>query len=338
VRACDEAFVLGREGLPRRSANSPQISRAPLILLVLGTLAVTAGGAFGGGIADEPCPNVAGENSHTCPAATLGTPYHIRFREKEGSGCGPGRQTFHLDSGVAPLGLALAADGTLSGTPRETGRFRFYVEMREPDNDPATCAGKRTQKEFTLWVRRPVSISRLPAALRSEVGATVRLRLKAEGGTGIFSWRTLGGPLPKGIRLRTGGWLAGIPRSAGTYKLSVSVWDSEGRGAPWIASLRVAPRLVVRRAKLPAGRIGRRYARTLRAPGGIAPKRWRLVRGRLPQGLRLLSNGRVVGTPREAGERRITVQVNDALHVKASATFTITVFRRGASREPKTGT
>jgi Putative Ig domain len=324
-------FRARAEGSPRRDANRFQINRAPLILLIAATLAVTAGRAFGGGIADEPCPNVAGENTHTCPAATLGTPYHIRFREKEGSGCGPGRQTFYLDSGAAPAGLVLSRDGTLGGTPRETGGFRFYVEMREPENDPATCAGKRTQKQFTLWVRKPLSIHGVPAAIRSEVGVQVRLKLKARGGTGIFNWRTLGGALPKGLRLRAGGWLTGVPRSAGTFELRVSAWDSEGRSAPWIAALDVAPRLTLRRATLPSGKVGRRYDATLRARGGVPSTRWRLLGGSLPQGVRLLASGRFVGIPREAATRRITVQVSDTLGVKAAATFTIAVRARGTA-------
>src|SRR4029453_10998159 len=80
-----------------------------------------------GGIADQPCANVAGENTNTCPPGEFGTPYSVRFVEQEGSGCGPGRQTFHLDSGLLPPELALAADGTLSGIPTQAGTFQFYV-------------------------------------------------------------------------------------------------------------------------------------------------------------------------------------------------------------------
>ena len=64
-------------------------------------------------------------------------PYSIRFVESDGSGCGPGRQTFHLDSGRLPPGLTLAQDGTLNGTAMQAGSFQFYVEMREPQDDPS---------------------------------------------------------------------------------------------------------------------------------------------------------------------------------------------------------
>jgi hypothetical protein len=106
--------------------------------------------ASAGGIADEPCPNVRGEHTNTCPPGTVGAPYSLRFVESEGAGCGPGSQTFHLDSGLLPPGLTLAEDGSLSGVALEVGSFRFYVEMRERQDDPSSCAGKRSQKQLAL--------------------------------------------------------------------------------------------------------------------------------------------------------------------------------------------
>ena len=133
-------------------------------------------------ISDETCPTIAGENTNTCPAGTVGAPYSISFRESDGSGCGPGRQTFHLDSGVLPPGLSLASDGTLSGTSLQPGSFQFYVEMREPEDDPASCAGKRTQKKFTLKIRRQLSIVADPFVTpRSEVGEPFSMTLRARG-------------------------------------------------------------------------------------------------------------------------------------------------------------
>jgi hypothetical protein len=124
---------------------------------------VGASGAPAGGIADEPCPNARGEHTNTCPSGTVGARYSLRFVESEGSGCGPGRQTFHLDSGLLPPGLFLMSDGTLSGIALETGSFEFYVEMREPQDDPSRCAGKRTQKQFTLRIRAQPWITSTPA-------------------------------------------------------------------------------------------------------------------------------------------------------------------------------
>ena len=106
---------------------------------------------------------MSGENTNTCPPGEVGTPYSVRFVEGEGSGCGPGEQTFHLDSGLLPPELTLAADGTLGGVPTRAGTFQFYIEMREPQDDPANCAGKRTQKQFTLKICNELAIVSSPA-------------------------------------------------------------------------------------------------------------------------------------------------------------------------------
>ena len=87
-----------------------RMGRIALAVAVVVALA-GASGAPAGGIADEPCPNARGEQTNTCPAGTVGVPYSLRFVESEGSGCGSGRQTFHLDSGLLPPGLILTPEG-----------------------------------------------------------------------------------------------------------------------------------------------------------------------------------------------------------------------------------
>lgn len=206
--------------------------------VAIAVVLAVASSASAGGIDDQPCPNVAGENTNTCPSGTVGEPYAIRFVEREGSGCGPGKQTFHLDSGIAPPGLTLALDGTLSGTPLSPGRFRFYVEMREPKNEP-DCAGKETQKRFTLAVRRPIAVVAPAAPVRSSVGGKVRARFRASGGTGRFRWALVRGRLPYGVTLTPRGALRGVARASGRYRFTVGVTDTEKRSATWTGSLLV---------------------------------------------------------------------------------------------------
>jgi hypothetical protein len=298
-----------------------------VLILFLAAVLTAASTAPAGGIDDQPCPNVAGENTNTCPAGTVGTPYVVRFVEREGSGCGPGRQTFHLDSGLVPPGLALDKDGTLSGTPERVGRFRFYVEMREPLDDPEHCAGKETQKQFTLPIRNPVSILTDPAVtLVAEVGAPFRTTLRAAGGTGVFRWTTLEGELPAGVSLGRSGSIAGTPLTAGTYHFTARASDTEKRSATWSGTLRVAPRLRIRTERVRTARVGRSYDVALRTTGGVGPKRWRLRDGALPRGVRLATAlGRLAGTPQEAGRYRVSIEVVDALGVKSAKTLTVVV-------------
>jgi hypothetical protein len=313
-----------------------RVKRLVLVLSVLAVL-VVASDAPGGGISDEPCPNVAGEYTNTCPSGTLGTPYSIRFVERADSGCGPGRQTFYVDSGIAPPGLTLETNGVLSGTPVQPGRFQFYVEMREPQNDP-NCAGERTQKQFTLRIRTPVSVVSAPVdPVRSEVGVPLRTTLRAKGGTGIFAWTLVEGALPAGVRLTRSGAITGAPGTAGTYGFTARVRDTEKRSVSWRGTLRVAPELGIRTERLRAARVGRVYRADLRAAGGVGPWTWKLVRGRLPRGLRLATAaGRLVGVPKQEGRYRVTIAVRDDLEARSTRTFTIVVHapvvpsRRGA--------
>ena len=280
-----------------------------------------------GGISDDACPNVAGENTNTCPAGTVGVPYSIRFTERQGSGCGPGRQTFHFDSGILPPGLDLALDGTLSGTSFQPGTFKFYVEMREPTNDPAHCAGKETQKEFTLKIRRQPWIASFPAVTpRSEVGVPFHMALRARGGSGIFVWSLASGRLPDGLELSADGIVEGTPRSNGTSHFTVRARDTEGRTVGWKVQLAVAPRIRVHSRQLPRAQTGRSYRADLVSVGGAGPTTWKLTRGRLPGGLRLESaRGRLTGSPTEAGTHVFTVEVRDWLKVTASRAFRIVV-------------
>ena len=298
-----------------------------ILAVALVAVLTLAPDAPAGGISDDECPNIAGENTNTCPAGTVGAPYSIRFTEKEGSGCGPGRQTFHFDSGILPPGLNLATDGTLSGTSFQPGTFKFYVEMREPTNDPAHCAGKETQKQFTLKIRlQPWVVSFPDITSRSEVGVPFRTALRARGGSGIFAWSLASGRLPEGIKLFADGSLEGTPRSNATYRFTARARDTEGRTVGRKVELVVAARLRVPSLRLPRAQTGRTYSAELASVGGIGPNTWKLTRGRLPRGLRLESRrGRLTGAPMEVGTHVFTVEVRDGLKVTVSRTFRIVV-------------
>ena len=302
------------------------IRRLALILGLVAGLTV-ASDAAAGGISDETCPTARGEHTNTCPPGTVGMPYSIRFVEREGTGCGPGRQTFHLDSGVLPAGLTLEPDGTLSGTATRPGSFQFYVEMREPDDDPAHCAGKRTQKQFTLRIRLEPWIVSTPAVPPpSEVGSPFTMRLRARGGSGIFAWALAAGKLPEGLRLGRDGSITGTPHRPGTYRFEAKARDTESRSLRWAATITVAPRLRIPAQRLPTGTVAHLYGTQLATAGGVAPSVWKVTRGRLPPGIRLASaSGRLTGTPKEAGAYLVTVEAEDRLGVEHTRTFRIVV-------------
>ncbi len=171
----------------------------------------------------------------------VGVPYSLRFVEREGSGCGPGQQTFHFDSGELPPELTLAPDGTLSGTPTRAGTFLFYVEMREPQDDPTHCAGKRTQQQFTLKIcNRLGVVASPPIPPRAEVGVGFRMRLSSCAGVSALTWTHPAGVLPPGVRLRADGSIVGAPKEAGKYRFVVDATDVRGRVGGYTGTISVA--------------------------------------------------------------------------------------------------
>jgi len=78
------------------------------------------------------------------PPAEQNSPYEFTFDAKEG--CLP--YTFTYLNGTVPPGLAIAADGRLTGTPTEAGDFQFWVALDDnggPQN-PA-CPRKSPQSQ-----------------------------------------------------------------------------------------------------------------------------------------------------------------------------------------------
>jgi lysophospholipase L1-like esterase len=70
--------------------------------------------------------------------------------------------------------------------------------------------------------------------------------------------------------------------------------------------------LVLAPVTLPVGRVGHPYSARLRTPGGTPPYSWRLLSGPLPRGLRLLADGRILGTPRSRMRLQLVLRATDA--------------------------
>jgi hypothetical protein len=70
--------------------------------------------------------------------------------------------------------------------------------------------------------------------------------------------------------------------------------------------------------------VGDNYIAKLVAAGGTPPYRWRLV-GAPPRGIHVLVDGRIHGTPTNAGSRTFNATVTDALGVSANVRLQIVV-------------
>jgi hypothetical protein len=134
--------------------------------------------------------------------------------------------SFALGSGVLPRGLTLHTDGTLSGTPTETGTFTITVRATDATN----CLG--ISSTYTLGVDCPlitISPETLPPP-RDEVPYSEILSVS--GGTPPYTFEVTSGRLPAGLTLTPGpaltATISGTPAFTGPFVTTITVTDAAG--------------------------------------------------------------------------------------------------------------
>ena len=133
---------------------------------------------------------------------------------------GSGTYTWSLSEGELPTGL-LFADGAISGTPRVAGVYLFTVSLSDTE-------GRATTYPTRIVVAEKLTVSTL--LLRpGKVGKLYQAKLRAIGGIKPVSWRITRGPLPRGVRFdRITGQLSGIPKRAGSFRVTFQATDELG--------------------------------------------------------------------------------------------------------------
>jgi hypothetical protein len=85
------------------------------------------------------------------------------------------------------------------------------------------------------------------------------------------------------------------------------------------------PLTVLSTSPLGIATVGSAFSRQLLASGGATPYSWSLVSGSLPDGLNLISNGLISGTPLATGTSEFTVRVTDPQNVSAQKALSVMV-------------
>ena len=185
-------------------------------------------GASAGDFADEPCAAISGSDTHLCPSGKVQVPYSMKFKLKEGSGCGPDTEIFTVTSGNFPPGLTLASEGNISGTPTQAGTFDFYVTVTY-----SGCAHVPSDRRFRIEILpetpRLVLGPEQTAVPISTVGAAFSLQMTSNL-PDAKTWSISSGQLPPGLALNTtDGLISGTPTTAETYTFTVQAMLPDGR-------------------------------------------------------------------------------------------------------------
>jgi hypothetical protein len=224
-----------------------------------------------------------------------------------------------------PAGLTLAANGSISGTPTEAGTYLFKV-IASAEGATSTVASIVLSVAEEDEVILPVIVFSDRKLDSGKVGVAYSATLTASGATGItFASENL----PAGLTLAANGKLSGTPTQAGTYLITVTASATGAQSATASIVLSVAeedevilPIIVFSDRKLDAGKVGVAYSATLTASGATGIT---FASENLPAGLTLAANGKLSGTPTQAGIYLITVTASATGAQSTTASIVLSV-------------
>ena len=293
-----------------------------LFCLVLGATPAVANPATVNGITAET----------TLPQATRGVAYSYTIVPTGGTGGGP--YTFALINGTTlPLGLTLSSGGVISGTVdcgQANGNTSFSIRIV---SSGGTTADFVPNDHFRMNVTaNPANVCTLTLSAITTTGSTAAnysSTITSSGSTAPYTYTLVGGSLPPGLSLSSGGTISGLPTTAGTYSFtvqSVSSSSTPQSGNKTYTITITQATLTLSPATLPIGTTGTSYSQTITATGGIGANTFAVTAGTLPTGLTLSSGGVLSGTPTVAGTYNFTITGTDSNGNTGSRAYSITVY------------
>jgi hypothetical protein len=234
-----------------------------------------------------------------------------------------------IGPGSLPPGLSLVGSANdlsddsnwrIEGTPTQAGSYNFWINGRD------LCANSGAERDITIVIIDRVKIT-TPALSPIVVNVPYRLQLAASG-TSSAAWSIAAGTLPPGIALSSSGVLSGTPTSVGAWTFTVSAKDGI-RSDTTQYTLTVLEQLVASPGTLQRAEVGRAFAYTPSARGGLAPYAWSVASGTLPTGLALdPATGAIRGTPLAAGAFAVQLQLKDSAGLTATLAVPLAVARK----------
>jgi MYXO-CTERM domain-containing protein len=256
----------------------------------------------------------------------------------------PYRWSLLSGAGSLPPGMALGADGTLTGVPTQSGNFSFQAQVVDASATPMTAVSARLNLQISAPGLVTLAVSELPVGV---VGQPYVGILRAAGGSGKYEWTLINDTqLPDAPGATTKNWnnveppgfdkialsgqVSGQPSEAGLFALSVQAQEvksdgSHGASATDTVLLRVVPAdgLQIKNSSLPDATVGLPYSAKLETnavssvgsiffqPVDGSGQDTSAARASIPAGLTLNQDGTLSGTPRATGRYLFLVQAVD---------------------------
>ncbi len=302
---------------PGLSFNNGVITGTPTLIGTF-TFTVTATG-FGSCTGTQTyalaviCPTIT-LSSATLPGAMVNTPYSQAFAAAP-SGTSYG---FTLTSGLLPPGLALAADGALSGSPTQAGIFNFRVTAAGWGG----CSGFRDYQIVVTCSTITLGPVSLPGGT---VGAAYDQTVAASP-AGSYNYRVSSGALPGGLSLNAAsGQITGAPAASGTFTFTILAVAGDCAGSRSYTITTGCAAMSITTASLAAATAGNAYSQTVSvSPAGAYT--FSLAQGNLPAGLTLHpQTGVISGLPSVAGTVNFIVKAQAANGCSVTQSYTLAI-------------
>jgi putative Ig domain-containing protein len=263
------------------------------------------------------------------PNGQVGSFYGVTL---QGSGCGSILNWSLNDPQNFPSGLVFGGNGSIQGTPTNSGTFNFSVHLDDGN-------GHSTSQNLSLYIAPSssplqVATTYLPNGTN---GLFYSQTLQATGGQPPYGWfiPSYSAAPPPSLILGSNGVLSGtLTTSGGPFYFDVAVTDAGSNTAYQTLSLAISnpppPPLLITNVSLPLGTVGAFYSGQLGATGGQPPYNWSLALGSagLPPGLVLNPAGLISGTPTTNGLSTFKVHANDSSSAAIDKVLSITIGAR----------